>query len=55
MPGLGPGIPETCSVVSGSLWMAGPNPAMNGWSAAERDTFAGLLTRFTAALDETPS
>ncbi|HEX3924427.1 MAG TPA: MarR family transcriptional regulator [Streptosporangiaceae bacterium] len=26
--------------------------AMNGWSAAERDTFAGLLTRFIAALDE---
>jgi DNA-binding MarR family transcriptional regulator len=29
--------------------------AMNGWSAAERDTFAGLLTKFIAALDETPS
>jgi DNA-binding MarR family transcriptional regulator len=28
--------------------------AMNGWSAAERDTFAGLLTKFIAALDETP-
>lgn len=26
--------------------------AMNGWSAADRDTFAGLLTRFIAALDE---
>jgi DNA-binding MarR family transcriptional regulator len=26
--------------------------AMNGWSAADRDTFAGLLTKFIAALDE---
>lgn len=26
--------------------------AMNGWSAAERDTFAGLLTKFITALDQ---
>lgn len=26
--------------------------AMSGWNSADRDTFAGLLTKFIAALDE---